>query len=180
MAVVLAAAERMAIIITHAVEEVLGMAEYSSNAIQTVAPGAAVVFTETGNCCRRGFIRHTEGSGTFTLSGWMPYNGGCRCNQANNATYTVYFSANIAVPTGGTTPATISLAISENGDTVPSTTMDYYATAVDAYGNVSVAKEVPVWNGCCATVSIRNTSAVPINVQNANVIIRRDDLNISR
>ncbi len=156
------------------------MAEYSANAVQTVAPGAAVAFTESGNCCKRGLVRHTEGSGTFNLSGWVPQNCGCRCNSLNNATYTVFFSANISVPAGTAVPAQISLAISENGDTVPATTMSEYVTVVDTLYNVAVAKEVPVWNGCCATVSVRNTSAVPINVQNANIIIRRDDLNISR
>ena len=34
----------------------------------------------------------------------------------------------------------------------------------------------PIWMGCCETVSVRNTSDQPIQVQNANIIIRRPDL----
>lgn len=32
---------------------------------------------------------------------------------------------------------------------------------------------VGIWSGCCESVSIRNTSAIPILVENANVIFSR-------
>ena len=43
--------------------------------------------------------------------------------------------------------------------------------AVEDYFNVSRAANVQIWCGCCENVSIRNTSSIPILVQNANVII---------
>ena len=48
--------------------------------------------------------------------------------------------------------------------------------AVGDVANVSRAITVPIWMGCCETVSVRNTSDQPIQVQNANIIIRRPDL----
>lgn len=42
------------------------------------------------------------------------------------------------------------------------------------------AINVDVWNGCCETVSVRNTSTQPILVQNANIIFSRPDLLVSR
>jgi len=48
--------------------------------------------------------------------------------------------------------------------------------AVEEFGNVSRAINVQVWKGCCETVSVRNTSEIPILVQNANIIFSRPDL----
>lgn len=48
--------------------------------------------------------------------------------------------------------------------------------AVEEFFNVSVSKTIPIWNGCCQTVSVRNTSEIPILVQNANITFSRPDL----
>jgi hypothetical protein len=50
-------------------------------------------------------------------------------------------------------------------------------TAVNTYSNISRATNVEVWKGCCQTFTVRNTSSQPIQVQNANIIISRQDLN---
>ena len=147
------------------------MAEYSANAVQTVNPGETIVF-DTVEACNRGFVRHRDGTGSFLLSGWTP----CR---KRNAQYLVDFGANIAVPTGGTVGA-ISVAITVDGATVPATQMIVTPAAVEEYFNVSRAINVDIWNGCCETVAIRNTSDQPILVQNANVIFSRPDLTVSR
>lgn len=154
------------------------MAEWSANASQTVNPGETVIFTTTEVPCTRGFVRHREGGGDFVLSGWVPSRGGCTCNQANSAIYDVGFSANIAIPTGETVGA-ISLAIAVNGTTVPSSTMIQTPAAVEEYANVAVSKAVPIWRNCCQTVSVRNTSDVPILVQNANITFSRPDLAVT-
>lgn len=154
------------------------MAEYSANALQTVNPGETVIFTTTEVPCTRGFVRHREGGGDFVLWGWVPSKGGCRCNQANSAIYDVGFSANIAVPTGETVGA-ISLAITVNGTTVPSSTMIQTPAAVEEFANVAVTKAVPIWKNCCQTVAVRNTSAIPILVQNANITFSRPDLAVT-
>lgn len=152
------------------------MAEYSANAIQVVNPGEAVVFTDAPVPCSRGFIRHRDDTGNFLLSGWTPQKA-CGC-RASSATYLVDFGANISIPAGGTVGA-ISLALTLDGSTLPSTTMIVTPAAVDEYNNVSRAVNVDIWNGCCETLSVRNISDQPIQVQNANVIFSRPDLAVT-
>lgn len=155
------------------------MAEYSANALQTVNPGETVIFTVTEVPCRRGFVRHREGSGDFLLSGWVPNRrGGCCCNEQVSAMYNVIFGANIAVPTGETV-GEISVAIAINGTTIPTSTMTVTPAAVEEFFNVNRSKDIPIWNGCCQTVSVRNTSNIPILVQNANITFTRPDLAVT-
>lgn len=155
------------------------MAEYTANAAQTVNPGEVVVFTNTPVPCRRGFVRHREGTGNFLLSGWVPSSYGCRCNRPNAANYLADFGANIAVPDGETV-GPISLAITIDGATIPASTMIVTPAAVEEFFNVSRAINISVWRGCCETVAVRNTSAIPILVQNANILFSRPDLAITR
>ena len=155
------------------------MSEYTSNAVQIVNPGESVIFTETPVPCKRGFVRHRDDSGNFLLSGWVPNRCGCGCkNQNGVANYLVDFGANISIPEGGTVGA-ISVAIAIDGSTIPASTMIVTPAAVNEYFNVSRAINVEVWRGCCETVTIRNTSDQPIQVQNANVIFSRPDLAIT-
>ena len=155
------------------------MAEFSASAAQTVNPGEVVVFTATPEPCVRGFVKHRDDSGNFLLSGWIPnrYLNGCACNK-KTASYLVDFGANIAIPSTGTV-GEISVAISIDGTTIPSSIMRVTPAAVEEYFNVSRAVNVGVWRGCCETVSIRNTSSQPILVESANVIFTRPDLNIT-
>lgn len=153
------------------------MAEYSANAVQTVNPGESIVFTSTPVPCNRGFVRHREGSANFLLSGWVPTCPGCGMRK-KTANYFVDFGANIAIPTGEAV-GEISLAITLDGSTLPATQMIVTPAAVEEYFNVSRATNVNVWNGCCETVTIRNTSAIPILVQNANVVFSRPDLDVT-
>lgn len=156
------------------------MAEYSAIAVQTVNPGESIVFTQTPVPCMRGLVRHRDDTGSFLLSGFVPNNGcNCNCNRNQSATYLVDFGANIAVPTGETV-GPISVALAIDGTTVPSSTMIVTPAAVEEYFNVSRAINVQVWKGCCETVTIRNTSEIPILVQNANVLFSRPDLLYTR
>ena len=158
------------------------MAEYGANALQTVNPGETVVFTDTVVPCNRGFVRHRDGTGNFLLSGWIPGNQNGRCNcpcAKRSANYLADFGANIAIPTGGTAEA-ISIAITIDGATVPSSQMIVTPAAVEEFFNVSRAINIDIWNGCCESVAIRNTSNQPILVQNANVIFTRPDLAVTR
>ena len=152
------------------------MAEYSANAVQTVNPGETVVFTDTPVPCKRGFVRHRDGSGNFLLSGWTPRKS-CGC-KANAALYLIDFGANISIPTGGTVES-ISVAFTIDGATIPSSTMIVTPAAVDEYFNVSAAVNADIWNGCCESFAVRNTSSQPIQVQNANIIFSRPDLAIT-
>ena len=139
------------------------MAEYSANAVQTVNPGETIVFTESPEPCTKGLIRHRDGSGNFLLAG----RSNCRCKKS--VSYEVDFGANIAVPTGETV-GPISVALSIDGATVPATNMIVTPAAVEQYFNISRATGIDIWAGCCESFSIRNTSEIPILVQNANVV----------
>lgn len=156
------------------------MAEWTGVAVQTVNPGESIVFTENPVPCTRGLIRHRDDSGAFLLSGAQA-NGcnssrGCGCGcpycSNNNVQYRVAFGANIAIPTGETV-GEISVAYALEGSTLNGTTMRVTPAAVEQYFNVSRDTNVPVFANCCQSFSIRNTSAIPILVQNANVVIVR-------
>ena len=144
------------------------MAEYSANAIQTVAPNEAVIFTESPVPCTRGLIYHREESGIFRLA--SPVAIGCPCVRGGSADYTVSVHANIAVPAGGTAEA-IQLAIVIDGETDPSSIMIFTPADVDEYGNVGAEIIVAVPSICrCSSVSVRNVSTQDVNVQNANIV----------
>jgi hypothetical protein len=134
------------------------MAEYTNAALQTVAAGQNVQFAETPV---RGdwSVDHRAGSGIVNLR------AGCGCTL-----YKVSFGGNIAVATGGTV-GPISLAISVAGEPLASATMIVTPSAVGDYFNVYASVLVRVACGCCAVVSVENTSGQPIDVQNANLIV---------
>lgn len=137
--------------------------EITANALQSVATGSNVVFTNTavaGNCS----IIYREGSGLVTLRGLT--NGQCR------ARFRISFGANIGLPTTGTAGA-ISLAISINGEPVTTSTMISTPTATGQFNSVSRALFLDVLGGCCTQISIENTSSQAIDVENASLIIER-------
>lgn len=136
--------------------------ELTANALQTVEANQNVLFTDevvSGSCS----ILHRDGSGQVTLRGIT--------NQCR-ARFKAFFSGNIALPAGGTVEA-ISLALAINGEAVASTTMIQTPAAVEEFANVASAVYLDVPAGCCVTVSVRNTSAQAIDVQNANLIVER-------
>ena len=155
------------------------MAEWSANAQQVVNPGETIIFTENPVPCTRGLIRHRDDTGTFLLKGYVPRQYGCPCKRQQSANYLVDFGANIAVPTGGTVGA-ISVAITIDGSTIPASTMTVTPAAVEQFFNVSRAINAGIFAGCCESIAVRNTSDQPILVQNANIIISRPDLAITR
>ena len=136
--------------------------ELTANALQTVEANQNVLFTETAVCGSSSII-HREGSGLVTLRGLT--------NQCR-ARFKVFFSGNIAVPADGTV-GPISLAIAGNGEPVAATTMISTPAAVEEFNNVATAIYLNVPCGCCSQVSVRNTTATAIDVQNANLIIER-------
>lgn len=141
------------------------MAEFVTSAVQTVAAGQNVLFTETpvrGNCS----IMHREGSGIATLRG----SNSC-CNTAR---YKVTFAGNIAVATGGTVGA-ISVAIAVSGEPLYSATATVVPAAIGDFFNVAVQTVISVPCNCCLAVAVENVSdpATPIDVANASLIIER-------
>ena len=151
-------------------------AEYSANAVQTVAENGGVIFTESPVRCNRGMIYHRDESALFRLASprvlGVPCCRKCCCSEFPEATYQVAFHANIAVPTDPAgTVEEILLAIAIDGETDPSSIMSFTPAAVGEFGNVGadVIVSVPCICGC-SSVTVRNISAQPIEVRNANIV----------
>lgn len=138
------------------------MAEFTGVALQTVEAGQNVIFTETPVKSCNCNIMHRQGSGIVTLRG----------GQNQCARYKISFGGNIAVPTGQTVGA-ISLAIAVSGEPLSSATMVVTPAAVEQFFNVFGAVYITVPCDCCVTVAVENTSTIPVNVQNANLIVDR-------
>lgn len=136
--------------------------EIIANALQTVQANQNVYFTDTvicGNCA----ITHRDDSGLVNLRGLT--------NQCR-ARYRVSFGGNIGLPAGGTA-GPISLALTIDGEEVQATTMTVTPAAAEQFFNVFSAMYVDVPKGCCLTISVKNISGVPVDVQNANLIVDR-------
>lgn len=139
------------------------MAEFTAIALQTVAQGDDIAFTETpvnGTKC----IIHRQGSGIVKLRGIT--------NQCR-ARFLISYSGNIQIPTGGTVEA-ISLAIAIDGEPLQSTRMIVTPAAVENLWNVSTQVYVDVPCNCCVTAVVQNTSTQAIQVQNSNLIVVRE------
>ena len=143
--------------------------ELTAPATQTVQFGGNVLFTDSPIRCNRGYVVHRDGAGVITLRG-----ANCQCK----ARYKVTFGANIAIADGGTV-APISVAITIDGESLPSTIMTVTPAAVGNFFNVSRTVFVDVPCGCCVTIAVENISAtaagvaIPIDVINANIVVER-------
>lgn len=136
--------------------------EIIANALQTVAANQNVYFTDTitGGSMS---ISHRSNSGLVSLFG--------NTNQCR-ARFKVTFGANIAIPEGETVgPVTLAIAI--DGEAVQSTTMIVTPTAVETFFNVFSAIFIDVPRGNVETVSVKNIGDIPVDVENANLIIER-------
>lgn len=139
------------------------MPEFTNAAVQTVAVGQNVIFTEEPVKCTRGYVDHRDGSGLVTLRG---ISSQCR------ARYKVTFGGNIAIPTGGTAGA-ISVALSINGEALNSSVATVTPAAVEEYFNVYVSAYIDIKRGCCVDIAVKNISTQAINVANPNLIVER-------
>ena len=138
------------------------MAEFTYIPIQEVDPSRPIPLNTTIGC-PKGYVIHRNGSGIVTLRG---------ITNSCFARYQVTFNGNIAVPTGETV-GPISVAISIDGEPLASSEAIVTPAAVDNYFNVTSTAFVTVPKGCCFNVSVENTSDIPINVQNANLVVTR-------
>lgn len=141
------------------------MPEYVNVPIQTVAADQNVLFSDTRIPCNSGYVVHREGAGIVTLRGIVN-------NNSHYAVYKVSFGGNIAVPIGQTV-GDISIAIAINGESDPSTEAIAPAFAAERFENVYTSTFIKVPKGCCYTISVKNTSDIPIEVENANLMIER-------
>lgn len=133
------------------------MIELINSEIQTVTVGQRVLFnrTVTHTGCAE---RHRTESGTITL--------------IKPGKYKIYFSANVAVPTGST-PTEVTLDLIQDGDILPGTIMRATPAAIDEYFNVSTERIVDVYCGSTTTISVANAGTTPVLVDNPNIIAVR-------
>lgn len=138
------------------------MAEFTAPLIQTVEENDNVLFTDEPVCGSTSIV-HRDGSGLVTLKG---ITGQCK------ARFKIVFSGNIAIAEGGTVDE-ISIAIAVDGEELASSTAIVTPAAAGDLFNVASFAIVDVPRCCCSRVSVENTSAQAIDVQNANLIIER-------
>ena len=138
------------------------MAKFTAIALQEVAAGANVQFTDNVIYGGRG-IEHRIGAGIVTLRGIT--------NQCF-ARYRVSFGGNVQIPTGGTVEA-ISIALAVSGEPLASTTAIVTPAAVENLWHITLLDHIDVPAGCCLTIAVENTSTQPIEVQNASLIVER-------
>lgn len=134
------------------------MIELINTAVQTVPPGQAVAYNETVGGSKCGSISYRGDGGLVKLGA--------------PGVYRVTFNGNIAIPTGETV-GEISVAITQDGEVLNGTTARVTPAAVENYFNVSAQVLVAATCGCCVPVSVRNTSGIPILVDNPNVTVVR-------
>ena len=157
------------------------MAEFTYNPVQVVQANQPVVLNNSIPC-NKGYVYHRNESGIVTLRGIV--NNACGCF----ARYQVTFNGNIAVPSDGTAPAGISVALALDGEPILTSKAIVTPAAVAAdpptdenYFNVTSTAIITVPKGCCFNVSVENTSAPAsattpapaINVKNANLTVSR-------
>ena len=119
----------------------------------TVPVNGIIPFDATaakGGCAER----HREGSAQITLT--------------KPGRYLVAFSGNIAVPEGETV-GELSLGMTYDGEVLGGSLMRVTPAAVEEYFNVSTQHYVDVYCNCCVTVTVENTSDIPVLVDNPNL-----------
>lgn len=153
------------------------MAEWVYVGRQIVQPGDFVLFNETSVPCNLGLILYRAGSGGFLLKGkavkQQALQRRCPCCGGNNTVnYKVKFGANVAVPEGETV-GPITVAVVVGSATLLGTEMEVTPAAVEEFFNVSRDTVAPIFQGCCQEVGVRNTSTIPIAVENAIIGIEQ-------
>lgn len=150
--------------------------ELSAPGSQIVQPGASVVYTVSPARSTNGIIYWRPGSGVVRLgSPAVMSNCGCvapwNCCGMLMSDYNVAFHANIQIPEGGVVGDVISLAIAVDGAVDPDSIMSTTPAAAEEPDNVGANIIVPVpWLCRCSAVTVVNTSAVPVEVLNPNLI----------
>ena len=116
---------------------------------QIVQPGDAIIFNQVITPCDYDLILHRLDSGDFFAKGvsMKPERRTCCCKRSKAVNYNVHFGANVAIPEGGTVAPMTS-------------TPD----AVAEFNNIARYTSVPIWKGCCQSVSVRNIGTAPIEV----------------
>lgn len=143
------------------------MAEFTYNPVQTIPANQAAIFNTTIPC-NKGYVYHRNESGIVILRGIV--NNAC----AGFARYMVTFKANIALSEGATV-GPIAVALTIDGEVLPTSRAMAPTKAVGDFFNVSSVSFITVPKGCCFNISVENVSnpAASIDMQNANLVVSR-------
>ena len=154
--------------------------EFSATGSQIVQPGGSVIFTANPVPCDMGLVYWRENTGLIRLASPSIIRN-CRCVQPWTccgmlmADYDVDFHANVQIPEDGEAGETISLAISIDGAIDPDSTMLSTSAAPEEPDNVGAGIIVSVpWICRCSSITVVNTSDVPVEVINPNLKIEYD------
>lgn len=150
------------------------MAEFIAVADQTIQPGASAVLFNANNFFPN-YMFHDDGSSIVRLgiltNPWMAWGGCCCRNRMPMTVYPVAFHGNIAVPTGQTV-GEISMAIVNGGEIEQATIMRSTPAAVEEFNSIGTDILVAIPAICgCGSVAVRNTSNIPIILENAVLVI---------
>lgn len=126
----------------------------------SVSAGSNVLFptdrvrTKSCNSCC-GWLSHDVGSGLFTIT--------------KPGIYEVEYNANIT----SADPGEASLVLEQNGEAIGGTQSIYTVATAGVLGNVGASTLICVPCGASYTISLTNNSALALNVQDANIIIKK-------
>lgn len=131
-----------------------------AQATQSVAVNGDVVFTSspvrtkssTSPC---GWLQHTDGTATFAL--------------LKAGIYEVVYNADIT----STDTGQASLVLENNGNAIAGTQSIYTIATASALGNVGASTLVYVPCGSQAVITLVNNSTIALNVQDANITIKK-------
>lgn len=111
-------------------------------------------------------IYHRDESSVFVLKGAV--NNPCQ----GFARYQITFNGNISVPEGETAgPISISLAL--GGESITTSNAIVTPTVAEAFFNVTSTMFADIPAGTSLTLSVENTSTIPIDMNAANLTISR-------
>ena len=125
-----------------------------------VSAGSNVLFptdrvrTKSCNSCC-GWLSHDTGSGLFTLT--------------KQGIYEIQYNADIT----STDTGQASLVLEQNGEAIGGTQSIYTVATASALGNVSASTLICVPCGTSYTITLTNNSTLALNVQDANIIIKK-------
>ena len=140
--------------------------------VETIGLNSPISFLDSIPC-NSGCVSHRNGTGVFILKG-----------KTTNcfARYSVEFTGNISIPTGGAiTPIATALVV--EGEAREGSRSIYTPTAVDTYGNVTSRTVVDVPKGCCLSVAVEYVSGVtddPTTVPTPLINVLDGSLSITR
>lgn len=146
------------------------MAQLSNNGPVTIDAGQSLTFTNVFVApSELGIMLPNADNNGLYLRG-LPARRLFRCMRDFFSEYYASFSANVEIPTGGTVES-VSVAISVDGNPIPTSTMIATPAAVEEYSNISTQVFVPIPIYSTGLVTITNTSTQAITLQNANLTI---------